>query len=95
MKNMTISEANEKYELEIPKIVSNIKNQGAKKVLLQFPEGLKPYAQVICDEVSEKANCECFIWMGTCFGACDVPLEVEKLGVDMIVQFGHSAWKFK
>ena len=91
----SIEEINEMYGLEIPKIVRQIKNKKAGKVLLQFPEGLKPYAQVICDEVSEKANCECFIWMGTCFGACDVPLEVEKLGVDMIVQFGHSAWKFK
>jgi len=94
MEKKTIEEVSEKYELEIPKVVSDIKKNRAKRVLLQFPEGLKPYAQVICDEVSDKANCECMIWMGTCFGACDVPLEVEKLGVDMIVQFGHSAWKF-
>ena len=90
MQNKTIQQANEKYDLEINRIVGQIKKQKANKVLLQFPEGLKPYAQVICDEISEKAECSCFIWMGTCFGACDVPLEVEKLGVDMIVQFGHS-----
>ena len=94
MEKKTIDEINEIYDLEIEKVVSNIKKEKARRVLLQFPEGLKPYAQVICDEVSESANCECMIWMGSCFGACDVPLEVEKLGADMIVQFGHSAWKF-
>ncbi len=38
MQNKTIEEANEKYELEIPKIVGQIKKNNAKKVLLQFPE---------------------------------------------------------
>ena len=106
MENKTISEINEIYELEIDKIVKNIKKNKGKagskskdsegyKVLLQFPEGMKPYSMVISDEVSDKAGCECFIWLGTCFGACDVPIEVENIGVDMIVQFGHTAWKFK
>ena len=91
MQKKTISEVSEKYELEIDKVVRQIKKERAKKVLLQFPEGLKPYAQVICDEVENNAKgVQCMIWMGTCFGACDVPLEVEKFGVDMIVQFGHS-----
>ena len=87
----------EKYDLEIDKIVRQIKKDKAKKVLLQFPDGLKPYATQIVDEISEqiKGNAEIFIWLGSCFGACDVPVEVEKLGVDLVVQFGHSAWKFK
>ena len=94
MEKKTIFEINEVYELELDKVVRDIKKNNAKKVLLQFPEGMKPYSTVICDEVEEKTKIQCFIWMGTCFGACDVPLDVEKLGVDMIVQFGHSAWKF-
>jgi len=90
MQNKTINEVNEIYDLEIDKIIKGVKGKRAKKVLLQFPEGLKPYAQVICDEVSEKAGCQCFIWMDTCFGACDIPVQVDGLGVDLIVQFGHS-----
>ena len=84
----------EKYELEIGKIVDSINKEKAKKILLQFPEGLKPYSQSICDKIEDEINCECFIWMGSCFGACDVPVEISKLGVDMIVQFGHSAWNY-
>jgi len=94
MKTKTIDEINEVYDIEIEKIVSTIKKQKAGKILLQFPEGMKPYAQAICDEVEGKADCECIIWMGTCFGACDVPLEVDRLGVDLIVQFGHVAWSY-
>jgi 2-(3-amino-3-carboxypropyl)histidine synthase len=90
----SFEEANEKYDLEIDKVVKTVKKEKAKKVLIQLPEGLKPYAQVICDKIEKESNCECIIWMGTCFGACDVPLDVDRLGVDLIVQFGHSAWNY-
>ncbi|MFA7707721.1 MAG: diphthamide synthesis protein [Candidatus Pacearchaeota archaeon] len=97
MQIKTIEEINEIYDLELDKIVKTIKKNKAKRVLLQFPEGIKPYSTVVVDYLSglkELKNIEFFIWLGTCFGACDVPLEVERLGVDLIVQFGHSAWKF-
>jgi 2-(3-amino-3-carboxypropyl)histidine synthase len=90
----TFQEIDEKYDLEIKKIVDTVKKDKVKRVLLQFPEGLKPYSQVICDKIEKESGSECMIWMGTCFGACDVPLEVERLGVDLIVQFGHSVWKY-
>ena len=93
----TFEEIEEKYELELDRIVKNIKEIKAKKVLLQFPDGIKPYATLIVDELEklsekEKLKIEFFIWLGSCYGACDVP-EVED--VDLVVQFGHSAWKFK
>ena len=91
----SINEIEEIYELEIEKIVKTIKKEKAKRVLLQFPDGMKPYSQVICDEIENNSKAECFIWLGTCFGACDVPIEVERLGVDLIIQFGHSSWSFE
>ena len=33
------------------------------------------------------------IWGGSCYGACDVPLQVERLGVDLLIQWGHSEWR--
>ena len=85
------------YDLELERIVKEIKKQKAKRVLLQFPEGLKPWATSIAEELKKQVQnkAEIFIWLNSCFGACDVPLEVENLGVDLIVQFGHSAWNFK
>ncbi len=94
IRDKTFNEIEERYELEIDRIVKTVKKERANKILLQFPEGMKPYAQVICDEIERRANSQCFIWLGSCFGACDVPIEVEKLGVDLIVQFGHSEWNF-
>jgi 2-(3-amino-3-carboxypropyl)histidine synthase len=90
----SINEIEEIYDLEIDRVVKTIKKQKAKKVLLQFPNGMKPYSQVICDEIEDRVKCQCFIWLGSCFGACDLPLEVERLGVDLIVQFGHSSWSY-
>lgn len=95
MQEKTIKEIEREYELEIPRIVNSIKKQKAKLVLLQFPDGLKPYSTIIAKEIERKAGCECIIWFESCFGACDVPLEAERLGIQMIVQFGHSPWSYK
>jgi 2-(3-amino-3-carboxypropyl)histidine synthase len=92
----TLNEIEQTYELELPKIVETIKKEKAKKVLLQFPDGLKPYSTSILDELKKltKNKVEFVIWLDTCFGACDIPIETEKLGIDLIVQFGHSAWNY-
>lgn len=84
------------YNLELKKVTEEIKKHKAKHILLQFPDGLKPYASLVQKELEKSCkNTEFFIFLDSCFGACDVPLEVEKLGIDMIVQFGHSAWPYK
>lgn len=93
MKERIFFEINEAYDLELDKIISFIKENKLKKILLQFPEGMKPYSQAIVNELESKTSSEIFIWMGTCFGACDIPVETESLGIDSIIHFGHSAWK--
>jgi len=100
MQKKSINELEGEYELETSRIVKTIKREKARHVLLQFPDGLKPYATIIADEIKNRMKkqgkeIEILIWLGDCFGACDVPLEVEKLSVDLIVQFGHTGWKFK
>jgi len=91
----TIEEINEIYDLELERILKTIRKENVKSVLLQFPEGMKPYAQQICSFVEENSNCQCFIWLGSCYGACDVPLDSERLGIDLVIQFGHSSWNYK
>lgn len=97
MQTKTFNQINETYDLEIERIVNNIKKEKAKLVLLQFPDGLKPWATAISEELKERTQgkVEFMIELGTCFGACDIPTETEKLGVDMIIQFGHSDWNFE
>ncbi|MBR9704101.1 hypothetical protein GOV12_01710 [Candidatus Pacearchaeota archaeon] len=91
----SINEIESVYDLELDRIVKTIKKQKAKKILLQFPEAMKRYSNEISNEISERAKVECFTYLGTCFGACDIPMDVERLGIDLLIQFGHSSWEYK
>jgi 2-(3-amino-3-carboxypropyl)histidine synthase len=78
------------YDLELDKVISNIKESKAKLVLLQFPDGLKPYATAVVDYLEKNTDAEFMIWMESCYGACDTPVGLDKIGIDLVVQFGHS-----
>ena len=78
------------YYLEIPRIIEEIKSNDAKNVLLQLPDGLKPKAKEIVDSIKKELDTNIFIWSGTNFGSCDIPLHLEKIGIDLILHFGHS-----
>jgi diphthamide biosynthesis enzyme Dph1/Dph2-like protein len=79
------------YNLELDKVVKEAKK--AKLVCLQLPDGLKPKAEEIQKEIEAKTNADVIIYLGSCFGACDVPLYVKRLGVDLLIQWGHSEFK--
>ena len=81
------------YELELEKAINEIKKQKARRVVIQLPDGMKPLADEIASELEEKTGANVMIWLGTCFGACDVPQGLEKLGIDLLIQWGHSEWK--
>jgi len=89
---MIPKELNEKYEFELNRIVNKIRKKKAKLVLLQFPDGLKPYATAIVDYLEEETNANFLIWFGDCFGACDVPVLPKEIKdkIDLVVQFGHN-----
>ncbi len=88
-----MSQKVEGYDLELDRVVSEIRKQKAKRVCIQLPDGLKPHADKIARHIKKETGAEVFIWAGSCFGACDVPLGIEKLGVDLLIQFGHSEWR--
>ncbi len=95
MQLKSISDIEKEYELELDRVIKKIKDEEAKKVLLQFPDGLKPHSTIISQHIEEKTNATCLIWLGTCYGACDLPLGTQRLGIDLIIQFGHSDWNYK
>jgi len=80
------------YNLEIPKIIEKIKQNNAKNILIQLPDGLKPKAKEIVDSIRKELDVNLFIWSGTNFGACDIPIHLEKIGIDLILHFGHSVF---
>ena len=83
----------ENYDLELNKAVAEIKKDKAKSVCIQLPDGLKPQAKEIVDKLESKTKAKIILWQGSCFGACDLPLQLEKLGVDLLIQWGHSELK--
>ena len=89
----TIQDLEKKYDLELNRVISLIKKEKAKLVLLQFPDGLKPYATAVVDYLEEKTNAEFLIWLESCFGACDLPVGLDKIKpkIDLVIQFGHSS----
>ena len=81
-----------KFDLELTRVVSEIKSEKASCVCIQLPDGLKPEAKIISDEIRKETGATVIIWAGSCYGACDLPLEVERLGAQMLVQWGHAKW---
>lgn len=85
--------ADYEYDLELEKVVEAIKKQDAKTVVLHLPDGLKNRGHDICDYIYEHTTgVNVVIWAGSNFGACDLPVDVERAGADLIVHFGHSPW---
>ena len=81
------------YDLELEGVISKIREEKARTVCIQLPDGLKPKAADIQRAVEESTSARVLIWGGSCYGACDVPLQVERLGVDLLIQWGHSEWR--
>lgn len=95
MSMKTLEDLKEYYEIDFDEIIQKIKKSKSKQVLLQFPDGLKLYATAVVDFLQEKFPSVMFIiWLGSCFGACDVPPVKHIKDLDLIIQFGHSSWPF-
>lgn len=81
------------YNLELEKALSAISElKDNPKILIQLPDGLKPKAKEIVDFLNKNKenNAEISIWLGSCFGACDIPPVKD---FDLLIQWGHSVWK--
>jgi 2-(3-amino-3-carboxypropyl)histidine synthase len=78
------------FDFEEARIKQKIAKLEAKRVLLQMPEGLKPEGTRIA-KIIEKRGALPIISADPCYGACDLATaEAERLGIDLIVHFGHS-----
>ena len=78
------------FDFEEERMRQEIQKLGAKRVLIQLPEGLKPDAPRLA-KVVEKCGALPIVSADPCYGACDLSTaEAEALGVDLIVHYGHS-----
>ncbi|HVL87848.1 MAG TPA: diphthamide biosynthesis enzyme Dph2 [Candidatus Thermoplasmatota archaeon] len=78
------------YELDMPSVFAAIRSRGARRVLLQFPDGLRDYSAAVAAAVARETGAETLVAGGACYGACDPSPETAAVGADLLVQFGHS-----
>ena len=83
------------YNLDLEKAVTAIKEKKAKTVCIQLPDGMKPQAEEIEQELADKTNARILIWLGSNFGACDIPLGLQRMGVDLLISWGHNRFNKK
>jgi len=84
--------AMEDYDLALVQAVDAINKSKSKRVCLQLPDGLKPKAALIQDHLQRHTDAELMIWLGSCWGGCDIPLSLQKLNIDLLIQWGHSEY---
>jgi 2-(3-amino-3-carboxypropyl)histidine synthase len=79
-----------RFDFEEERIKQEINRLGAKRVMLQLPEGLKPEGPRLAKTI-EKTGAVPVISADPCYGACDLATsEAELLGVDLVIHFGHT-----
>jgi len=81
------------YDLEVQKIVYEAKELKAKTIVLHMPDGLKPKARELSNEIEAKTGATVFIWANSNFGACDIPRLPNDY--DLLVTFGHATFLSK
>ncbi len=78
------------FDFEEERVKQEILKLGAKRVLIQLPEGLKPEAPRLV-KIIEKFGALPIVSADPCYGACDLATaEAESLGIDLIIHYGHS-----
>jgi len=78
------------YNQELQKAIEKIKQENAKLVCIQLPDGMKLEAKEIETAITKETDTKVLIWLGSNFGACDIPLGLDRLGVDMLISWGHN-----
>ena len=80
---------------EMEEVIKKLKEIKARRIFLQFPEGLRLRIQKIIKNL-EKEGFEIVLCCEPCFGACDIrDSEAILLGCDAILHIGHEDFGVK
>nr|MDO8080647.1 diphthamide biosynthesis enzyme Dph2 [Candidatus Freyarchaeota archaeon] len=84
------------YAMELDRIISEIKKRNVRRILLQFPEGLRGSALKISKKLELETGVETLISVDPCWGGCDIAETAAlTLNANLLVHFGHSPWPKK
>jgi 2-(3-amino-3-carboxypropyl)histidine synthase len=81
------------FDFEKDRLLEEVTKRKAKKILLQFPEGLKTEAFALSRLVESKTGATVFVSADPCYGGCDLALDdALRLNVHLIVHYGHTPY---
>jgi 2-(3-amino-3-carboxypropyl)histidine synthase len=79
------------YDLEEEKLVAEIIGRGARRLLIQLPDGLKNEGPRLSSVIRERTGAEVFVSATPAWGACDLSLDAAtRLKADLLVHYGHN-----
>lgn len=78
------------YDLELDRVVREVKSSGAKTVIVQAPDGLKPYIKDLYQSLSS-LGVTVFVSADSCYGGCYLADDLGGLlGAEMLIHIGHK-----
>ncbi len=82
----------EAYDLDLEDVAARLRARpDTRLAALQFPDGLRDYATDVEKVLHARVpGVEFVISADPCYGACDLALNLQRLGVDVLVHFGHT-----
>jgi 2-(3-amino-3-carboxypropyl)histidine synthase len=79
------------FDLEEEKLLAEIEGRGARKIILQLPDGLKTEGPRLANLIRTKTGAEVFVSATPAWGACDLSLDAAaRLKADLLVHYGHN-----
>lgn len=79
------------YDLDEDKLLAEITGRGARRILIQLPDGLKNEGTRLSGLIREKTGAEVFVSATPAWGACDLSLDAAaRLRADLLVHYGHN-----
>jgi 2-(3-amino-3-carboxypropyl)histidine synthase len=79
------------YDLEENRLVAEITGRGARRLLIQLPDGLKNEGPRLASLIREKTGAEVFVSATPAWGACDLSIDAAtRLKADLLVHYGHN-----
>jgi len=79
------------FDLEEERVLAEITGRGARRIIIQLPDGLKSEGSRLASVIQKKTGAEVFVSATSAWGACDLSLDAAaRLKGDLLVHYGHN-----
>src|SRR5712691_4160693 len=79
------------FDLDEDKLLAEITGRGARRILIQLPDGFKNEGPRLAGLVRGKTGADVFVSAVPAWGACDLSIDAAtRLKADLLVHYGHN-----